>query len=430
MNQDEDTTIQKLTPGTWHGRVIRHEHNEVPGQIILIEDREYFFPENNPSIFFREGSWVQVIVDDQRNQELKLLQEPWISPTSSGDILRWRRPGKIPSRMHLLKKRHQLILETRKWFDQQGFIETETPLMVQAPSPEAQFSLMHVHGESRENENLPQKPNAFLITSPEYQMKRMLVGGFEKIFQICRCFRNGEIGPLHHPEFTMLEWYRAHGTLKDVMNDVTQLCRYLSTKVTGTVPITDQSWPTLRVRDLFQDKLGIRLTGRESPQELLAQAQDSGMSTAVEDFTESNPEELTYESVFFRLWDQIEPELGKECPVWVCEWPLPLASLARPLPDSPGFADRVECYVNGIELANGFGELTDPEEQLRRFQSDLELREKTSRQHVPLDHKFLQSLKEGMPHSAGMALGLDRLLLWLTGTNNISQVLTFSWEEI
>jgi lysyl-tRNA synthetase class 2 len=302
--------------------------------------------------------------------------------------------------------------------------------MVQAPSPEAQFSLMQVHGESRENENLPQKPNAFLITSPEYQMKRMLVGGFEKIFQICRCFRNGEIGPLHHPEFTMLEWYRAHGTLRDVINDVTQLCRYLSTKVSGTVPINDQSWPILRVRDLFQDKLGIRLTGRESSQELLAQAQDSGMSTAVEDLTESNPDELSYESVFFRLWDQIEPELGKECPVWVWEWPLPLASLARPLPDSPGFADRAECYVNGIELANGFGELTDPEEQLRRFQSDLELREKTSRQHVPLDHKFLQSLKEGMPHSAGMALGLDRLLLWLTGTKNISQVLTFSWEEI
>ena len=154
------------------------------------------------------------------------------------------------------------------------------------------------------------------------------------------------------------------------------------------------------------------------------------MSKTIEDLTKSNPEELTYESVFFRLWDQIEPELGKEGPVWVWEWPLPLASLARPLPDSPGFADRAECYVNGIELANGFGELTDPEEQLRRFQSDLELREKTFRQPLPLDHKFLQSLKEGMPHSAGMALGLDRLLLWLTGTKNISQVLTFSWEEI
>ena len=194
--------------------------------------------------------------------------------------------------------------------------------------------------------------------------------------------------------------------------------------------MTDQSWPILKVRDLFQDKLGIRLTGKDSPQELLAQAQDSGMSKAVEDLTESNPDELTYERVFFRLWDQIESELGRECPVWVWEWPLPLASLARPLPDSPGFADRAECYVNGIELANGFGELTDPEEQLSRFQSDLELREKTSRQPVPLDDKFIQSLKEGMPHSAGMALGLDRLLLWLTGTKNISQVLTFSWEEI
>ena len=94
-------------------------------------------------------------------------------------------------------------------------------------------------------------------------------------------------------------------------------------------------------------------------------------------------EELNYESVFFRLWDQIEPELGKKCPVWVCEWPMPLASLARPLPDSPGFADRVECYVNGIELANGFGELTDPEEQLRRFENDLQLVEKISKLFKP-----------------------------------------------
>ena len=140
MNQDEDTTIQKLIPGIWYGRVIRHEHNEVPGQIILIEDREYFFPEDNSSIIFREGSWVQVIVDDQGNQELKLIQETNITPTSTGDNHRWRRPGQNPSRMHLLKIRHQLFLETRKWFDQQGFIETETPLMVQAPSPEAQFS--------------------------------------------------------------------------------------------------------------------------------------------------------------------------------------------------------------------------------------------------------------------------------------------------
>ena len=107
-----------------------------------------------------------------------------------------------------------------------------------------------------------------------------------------------------------------------------------------------------------------------------------------------------------------------------------MASLARRSHEDPTVAERFEVYLGGVEIANGFGELTDPEEQLKRFQSDLELREKTSRQHVPLDHKFLQSLREGMPHSAGMALGLDRLLILLTGTKNISQVLTFSWEEI
>ena len=109
---------------------------------------------------------------------------------------------------------------------------------------------------------------------------------------------------------------------------------------------------------------------------------------------------------------------------------MPLASLARPLPDSPGFADRAECYANGIELANGFGELTDPEEQLRRFENDLQQRKKASRPTVPLDQRFLESLQEGIPPSSGMALGLDRLLLWLTGVKNIQQVLSFSWDEV
>jgi len=432
MNQDLETSFEKLETGTWYARVIRHETDDIPGQTLLIEDREYFFAEDDPSLLFKEGSWIRVIINEQGGHELHLLQDARIPLTASGDSLRWRRPGQMPSRMNLLKKRHQLLLETRKWFDQNSFLETETPLIVRGPSPEAHFSLMQVHGESQQNSGFLEQQPAFLITSPEFQMKRMLVGGFEKIFQICRCFRNSETGPLHHPEFTMLEWYRAHATLEELMDDVSQLCRHLSGKIPGFNYNTDEPWPRLKVRDLFEEKLGIPLTGMEAPKELLNKAMDYGMNFALEDLVhfQMSSEELNYESVFFRLWDQIEPELGKKCPVWVCEWPMPLASLARPLPDSPGFADRAECYANGIELANGFGELTDPEEQLRRFENDLQQRKKASRTTVPLDQRFLESLQEGMPPSSGMALGLDRLLLWLTGVKNIQQVLSFSWDEV
>jgi elongation factor P--(R)-beta-lysine ligase len=432
MNLNYEDSLENLAAGTWYARIIRNDLDDRPGQILLIEDREYFFPASEPDILLKEGSWVKLVIDECGNKDLQLLQEARAPILSYGDGLRWRRPGQMPSRISILKTRHKLLLETRKWFDEEGFIETETPLLVHGPSPESQFSLMRVQSEYQKHSGDLKKNPDYLITSPEFQMKRMLVGGFENIFQICRCFRNGEIGPLHHPEFTMLEWYRAHSSLEDLMDDLSRLCSYLSEKIPGLVKLTEKSWPRFKVRDLFGEKTGICLTGMETPKELLNLIMQCEMKSFLEDQATSrvNQNNLTYESIFFRIWDQIEPDLGKECPIWVSDWPLPLASLAKPLSDSPGFADRVECYANGMELANGFGELTDPEEQRRRFEKDLQNRKNLSRPTVPLDEKFLQSLEEGMPPSSGMALGFDRLLLLLTGTQEIRQTLAFSWEEL
>ena len=133
---------------------------------------------------------------------------------------------------------------------------------------------------------------------------------------------------------------------------------------------------------------------------------------------------LTYGSVFSRLWNRIEPELGIEVPVWITEWPLPLASLARPLPERPGFADRAECYVNGMELANGFGELTDARLQRRRFRDERRTRQELGRPVLPLDEPFLRDL-EGMPPASGVALGLDRLIMLVTAAERIDDVVAF-----
>ena len=352
---------------------------------------------------------------------------PW--SLTERDRLRWQTSINHSTRMDLLRQRHRLLLEARKWFDHQGFIETETPLLVRSPSPEAHFFLFEVLEEQHPSSEKSLEPS-YLITSPEFQMKRLLVGGFERIFQICRCFRGQERGDLHHPEFTMLEWYRAQVDLERVMEDTEELCCSLSGTSGAQRVFPAGPWPRLKVRELFQERLGIELNGTETVEELMEKVRETGREAWISDLLQPEADDaLTYESIFFRLWNRIEPELGIEVPVWITEWPLPLASLARPLPERPGFAERAECYVNGMELANGFGELTDPVEQRRRFEEDLRMRQSQQRPEVPMDLRFLESLEEGMPPSSGMALGLDRLVLWITGAERLDEVVCFSWPE-
>ncbi len=368
------------------------------------------------------GSLITFRVNMEKKLERIKTRNSTLKFNVNEDIFRWIKLTKNPSRMEFIQTRHKIIRGIRKWFDQQKFIETETPLLVSAPSPEVQ--LFPVKTEK-----------GYLITSPEYQMKRLLVGGFDKIFQITRCFRDDENSPQHNPEFTMLEWYRTYEPLEKLMTDIEQFVLHISDSIKSNLiskKIALPPWPRISVSSLFKKHFGIELDGYETANELRRKAKLSGYEKLLNDLPDTSKltDSLAYEQTFFRLWNYIQDRFSNPTPVFVIDWPMPLASLARKNPMNPKFAERVELYVNCMELANGFAELTDPIEQRRRFEQDLKNRESEGRESIPLDIKFLKSLEQGLPECSGMALGIDRLLMWLCGSDNIKDVICFTVDEV
>lgn len=420
-----------LESGKYFGRVMEliyedKKLNEMPqceklNILVLVQDQLYSLEINKKSEISK-GAIISFNVNSNSLVEnIKTVQIPH-NFDAEGDVLRWRRPTKNPTRMELLRTRHRIMRGVREWFDRNKFIETETPILVSAPSPESQFSPVRTN-------------SGFLITSPEFQMKRMLVGGFEKIYQISRCFRNDEIGPIHNPEFTILEWYRTGEPLETLINDIEQLVINLienaeESKISINIP--QPPWPRVKVSDLFDQHLGIILDGSETAGQLREKAKCSGLDELLVGIPHSPKltDSLEYEQIFFQLWQKIEGEFPMGSPIFVFEWPLTLASLARPCEKKNGFVDRVELYVNGMELANGFGELTDVVEQRLRFEKDLKNRTSAGYESVPLDEKFLKSMGQGLPKSSGMSLGVDRLIMWLCSVKHIQDVLCFSNREV
>ena len=420
MSGSLQSPCDNLPSGNYHGRVI--EQSEKSNQIIVLIKDRLFRLIMEKTVKLPIGSLIFFKVNLDKKLEKIKIKNSTSNFEANGDIFRWIKLTKKPSRMEFLQTRHQIIRGIRKWFDQQNFIETETPLLVSAPSPEAQ--LFPVKTEK-----------GYLITSPEYQMKRLLVGGFDKIFQITRCFRDAENSPQHNPEFTMLEWYRTYQPLEKLMTDIEQFVLHLSDSVKSNLlskKIPLPPWPRKSVSALFKKHIGIKLDGSETSYELRKKAELSGHEKLFHDLPDSSKltDSLAYEQTFFRLWNYIQNRFSQSTPVFVFDWPLPLASLARKNPMRKEFAERVELYVNCMELANGFAELTDPIEQRRRFEQDLKNRKSEGRETVPLDKKLLKSLEQGLPECSGMALGIDRLIMWLCGTDNIQDVICFTEDEV
>ena len=420
MSGSLQSPCDNLPSGIYHGRVI--EQSEKSNQIIVLIKDRLFRLIMEETVKLPMGSLISFKVNLDKKLEKIKIKNSTSNFEANGDIFRWIKLTKKPSRMEFLQTRHQIIRGIRKWFDQQNFIETETPLLVSAPSPEAQ--LFPVKTEK-----------GYLITSPEYQMKRLLVGGFDKIFQITRCFRDAENSPQHNPEFTMLEWYRTYQPLEKLMTDIEQFVLHLSDSVKSNLlskKIPLPPWPRKSVSALFKKHIGIKLDGSETSYELRKKAELSGHEKLFHDLPDSSKltDSLAYEQTFFRLWNYIQNRFSQSTPVFVFDWPLPLASLARKNPMRKEFAERVELYVNCMELANGFAELTDPIEQRRRFEQDLKNRKSEGRETVPLDKKLLKSLEQGLPECSGMALGIDRLIMWLCGTDNIQDVICFTEDEV
>lgn len=293
----------------------------------------------------------------------------------------------------------------REWFRMQEFVEVETPVLTRTPGQEPHLSVFETRAQTASGVD-----DAYFITSPEYALKKLLAAGFPKIFELARCFRNNEpTGVLHNPEFTMLEWYRADTDYQGIMNDVEQMVSWIAREL----------W---KIKD-FDCKIKVDLT---APWERLS-VKDAFACYASVDI-EKEFERSDFEDWFFKTFlTRIEQKLGKERPTILYDYPACMAALARLKQDDPRYAERFEVYVNGIELANAFSELTDPDEQRKRFLHEQEQRKADGKPVYPLDESFLSALSE-MPRCGGIALGVDRLAMCLLDAKSIHEVLFFPYS--
>jgi elongation factor P--(R)-beta-lysine ligase len=314
-----------------------------------------------------------------------------------------RERDRLAARAEKLRARARLNAAIRAFFDERGFVEIEAPLLV--PSPGLELHLDAFAVESR-----------YLITSPEYQMKRLLAGGFERIYSLGKVFRRGELGAHHNPEFTMLEWYRAGEGWAAIADDFEALVAACGRAV-GAAQLGP--WERLTVGAAFERWAGVRVDGDESAAALRAKLEAAGHRVPAS--------ARAWDDIFFQVFlDAIEPRLG---PTILHDWPRPLAALAREKPGDPRVVERFEAYANGLELCNGFGELTDPVEQRRRCEHDLAERRARGLPAYPIDEKFLAALAD-LPPSGGVALGVDRLAMLLLGARDIRDVLPFKADEL
>jgi elongation factor P--(R)-beta-lysine ligase len=322
------------------------------------------------------------------------------------------------ARLGYLHARAHALAAVRRYFAGHDFLEVETPLLV--PSPGLELHLDAVAAG-----------DGYLITSPEYQMKRLLAGGLERIVQICRCFRANERGAHHASEFTMIEWYRAWAGLDAVLADTEQLVSAVALAVRGAPSVVVDGrelkvgppWPRITVRDAMATHAGVTVDGDEPADVLAARLAAAGIETG---------DAAAWDDLFFAgFLARVEPALARlDHAVFVTDWPAPLAALARRRPDDPRVVERFEAYIGGVELCNAFGELTDPVEQRARFESDLARRRDRGRAQYPIDERLLAALAEGLPPCAGNALGFDRLVMLATGAAHIRDVSAFSADEL
>ncbi len=321
-------------------------------------------------------------------------------------------PESLAARLPLLRRRARLAAAVRAFFDARGYVEVETPYAVTAPGEEVHLRAFATELVRPTGEREPR----WLHTSPEFAMKRLLVGGAGNIFQLARVWRNEEGSLRHAPEFTMLEWYRPGGTLSDLMDETEALCRAVLPPVVSSGGVTCDlaEFERLTVAEAFARHVGADVLASEGDAPALAAAAGERLR-----------EGECWEDLFFRLLlARVEPAIGRARPTFLTHWPASQAALARRDPADPRVAERFELFACGLELANAFVELTDAAEQRARFLAD------RARRHAlyggpdwELDEDFLAALAHGMPEAAGIALGFDRLAMLATGAERIDQVL-------
>ncbi len=325
----------------------------------------------------------------------------------------------------MARARARLGAEVRRTLGAFGYEEVETPTLVPAPGMEPH--LAPFEAPFRPEGGGAPRP-LWLITSPEYAMKRLLADGFERVFQLSRVFRNGELSRDHNPEFTMLEFYRAGADYRGIMADLERLVEAAARALRpGGAPRVERGgrvleltapFERLTVQEAFTRHAGVDLAACEGRADRLgAAARAAGHRVG--------PDGESFDDAFFRLMlSAVEPRLGVERPTFLVDWPASMAALSRVKAGDPRWAERFELYAGGLELANGFSELTDAVEQRARLVEEQALRRRLARPALPLDEPFLAALAR-MPEAGGVAVGLDRLLMLLTGAASIAEVLLF-----
>jgi lysyl-tRNA synthetase class 2 len=314
--------------------------------------------------------------------------------------------------------RQALYGALRRFFTQLGYLEVDTPLLVPAPGMEPHITAFEV--PFLPETDVGRRRTLYLHTSPEYAMKRLLADGAGPLFQICKVFRNGEVSRTHNPEFTMLEFYRPRADYHAIMADLEGALAEADRAVGGEGFFTRTPYERLSVRDAVLRATGVDLRACPDGASLKRAAEAAGVRTG---------EATHFDDVFFHLFLQkVEGTLGWERPTYLTEYPASMASLARLKPGDSTVAERTELYAKGLELANGFSELTDPEEQRARLVEEQEFRRRVGRSVYPLDERFLDAVGR-MPPSAGIAVGLDRILMLLLGVDSIADVLLFPAHE-
>ena len=292
-------------------------------------------------------------------------------------------------------------------------MEVQTPSLVRCAGQEPYLTPLSADFKDEKNK----KYQGFLITSPEYSLKKLLASGFDRIFELARVFRGNEaLGGLHNPEFTMLEWYRTNSDYRQIMKDIENLVFFLNKKINNSKYLNYQSrkidltlpWPRLSVKEAFLKYAGINLEKK---------------------WRNFSPD--SWNTNFYKVFlNKIEPNFPKDRPVIIYDYPLPQASLAKRKSKNSFYAERFEVYIGGMELANAFSELTDHKEQRARLVEEQKLRKKIGKDFIPLDEDFIYALKLGILPSGGIALGMERLQMLLLDIKDINNLLLFPAHDL
>ena len=334
----------------------------------------------------------------------------------------WQEIQNNPRLKDIQENRIKILKNIREFFWHNGFDEVDTPISMREPGQEPYLNPIKIGIKDA----IGKEYDFYLRTSPEYALKKFLATGKEKIFEIAKCFRNGEaLEGTHCPEFTMLEWYRAPGKLSNIMDDTEALFKFVMNKLDkhqfsyrGIQIYCFEKWERVAMKELFQKYLSVNLDEYLETKKIFELAKKLGYQADPND---------EYENIFFKIFlNEIEPKLGLEKPIFVYDYPAQMCSLSKLTESDPRYAERFELYIGGLEIANAFGELTDPAEQQKRLEDDRKLRQKLGKEIWSVDPDFIAALgeleKQGR-EAGGIALGIDRMVVLCTGAKDIKEVI-------